>query len=131
VPRNRRHGWRSRVALGAVYLLVVQALLAGLTTGVSAARLPRDAFDFVICSSNDAKHVSHSTGQQRDGSDPPNCCVVGCSMFVPNVAPLPATGSMQVGRMLARLVAISFTDVEVDRHRVRSPGNSRAPPRFT
>ena len=130
MPASRRHGWRCRVALGAAYLLVVQALLAGLTTGVAAARLTPDAFDFVICSSNGAKHVSQSAAQQRDGSHLPNCCVIGCGMFVPSLAPLAATGSMQVGRTLARLVAISFTDVEIDRRRARSPGNPRAPPRL-
>jgi hypothetical protein len=122
-----RQRWRSWVALGAAYTLVVQALLTGLSIGVSAAPMPLDASGLVICSSDVAKIIPNSSGQRPGRSHLPNCCVPGCSTFGPNAAP-PAIVSLPGLWMYGRPVAAALHRDRVDPRPERTPLNPRAPP---
>jgi hypothetical protein len=128
---NRRIGWHAWVALGAAYLLLVQALLTGLSIGVAAAQMSTQAPGFVICSSNGAHAVPHGSGQQPDSSHLPNCCVLGCIMLGPGVAPPPAATWLPVLWMQGRPILISFDNDRVDLRPERTPRNPRAPPQPT
>lgn len=107
----------------AAYLLVAQALFAGLATGASAA--PRDAFGQVLCTTTDA-----------DGRDAPSqsphladCCALGCAMFGPGVAPPPDAAALSGAQDPAHVSAELPRESAASWVSERRPQNSRAPPR--
>jgi Protein of unknown function (DUF2946) len=126
-----RQKWRSLVALGAVYLLLVQAFVVGFSIGVSAAPSAFDQAGFFICSHAGTQPAPDDSGQQPDSSHVPNCCVLGCGMSGAGVVPLPPVVSSPVVWTHARPVSIAIHHDRVDPRLGRTPRNPRAPPRTT
>ncbi|MFC7399148.1 DUF2946 family protein [Chelatococcus sp. GCM10030263] len=123
---RRRQGWDLWVALGVAYLVVVQMLVTGIALGAQAA--PSRQLSTVICTFHGTATAPDGTGQPPDHAHLPACCVLGCSMFGPTVAPPPAMASMLVPRQIARAPVFAFADQPPPPEERRTPGNPRAPP---
>ncbi|WP_342241411.1 DUF2946 family protein [Inquilinus sp. OTU3971] len=117
---RRRASW---VALGAAYLLFVQAILGGLAIGASAATLdPLSA----LCSADDG---SGPVLPDQPAQHPhlPDCCTTGCSMF--SGAPVPAfVAVLLVPHLAGRTEPAPLPLAPVAAAPQRSPANPRAPP---
>ena len=122
----RRTRWGSRVALCAAWLLVVQALLTGLSLGASAAPVQRDFFGNVICS--EAARSGTEDGQPANPAHLPTCCVLGCSMAAAAAVPPPPAPGLPAARPAGRFVAPPSADERGARSAFRTPRNTRAPP---
>ena len=116
---RRRASW---VALGAAYLLFVQAILGGLAIGASAATLdPLSA----LCRADDAGPVRQDPA--ADHPHLPDCCTTGCAMF--GGAPVPGFVAVLLVPHLAgptEPALLPLTPVATAPQ--RSPANPRAPP---
>jgi hypothetical protein len=132
VPEHRRHRWHSWLALGAAYLVVIQALLAGLSIGVSAAPNGVEPAGFVICSQRDMQPpAADGPGREPARQHGANCCVLGCDMFGPSVAPPPAIAASLALQTFARPAAMAIYRYRVNARLERTPRNPRAPPPST
>lgn len=122
-----RRGWRPWVALAAGYLLVIQALLAGLAVAGHAVAAEAGSLAAVICTADGVRTGADPGG---DPAEPHrmSCCLIGCSNAGPGVAPPSALGSVVPGpgRAAGRRPAMPVGQV-VAEHR-RSPRSTRAPP---
>jgi len=129
-----RSGWRTWVALAACYLLVVQAMVAGLSVTGHAAQAAGGpaaggSFASVICTPEGARPVAGGGGSGVPaGQHHMGCCLIGCSVTGPTVAPPPA--------VVAALAAPSAVSVRLEIVRADSvavgqrwsPRSARAPP---
>ena len=117
---RKRASW---VALGAAYLLFVQAILGGLAIGASAATLdPLSA----LCRTDDG---AGPVRQDPPADHPhlPDCCTTGCAMF--GGAPVPAfVAVLLVPHLAGRTEPAPLPLVPVAAAPQRSPANPRAPP---
>lgn len=114
-------------ALVLAYLLVLQVLLVGLTQGLQAAPSENPGFLGIFCSTN------VPAGPDRPAVPGPaghaDCCVLGCQMFGPSVAPPPAAATfapLRSGYVSAPAPSVatpSFLSVQP------SPRSTRGPPR--
>lgn len=116
---------RMAMALAVAYLVVLQALLGGLSSGAHAGSLVSvDGFGQILC-----------RGAQTDPSSPddpahhtPDCCTTGCQTSVGTALPPPA------GSLLAAPSAVDHAQPLLPRRVVlasdveRSPRHTRAPP---
>jgi hypothetical protein len=126
---RRRQGRDIWVALGVAYLVVVQMLVTGIALGAQAAPNPQAGLSTVICSFHETATTGpDGTGQPSDHAHLPACCVLGCSMFGPTVAPPPSIAGMLVPRQIARAPVFAFADQPPLAGERRSSGNPRAPP---
>jgi len=118
---RRRASW---VALGAAYLLFVQAILGGLAIGASAA----PAFDplSALCRVDDGP-VPARPDQPAGHPHLPDCCTAGCVMF--SGAPVPAlVAVLLVPHLAGRNEPAPLLPAPVAAAPQRSPANPRAPP---
>lgn len=123
--RAWRSGWRAWLALATCYLLVVQAMVAGLSvTGHAAAG---GALAAVICTPDGVRAVPGDGGVPAR-SQPMSCCLIGCSAAGPTVAPPPATDAVLAAPSAASSrLEIAPPGATVPGQRW-SPGSARAPP---
>jgi hypothetical protein len=126
---RRRQGWDVWVALGAAYLVVVQMLVTGIALGAQAAPSRQADLFTVICSFHGTTAAPDGPGQSSDHAHLPACCVLGCSMFGPTVAPPPAIAGILVPRQIVREPVFALADQPPLAQERRTPGNPRAPPR--
>jgi hypothetical protein len=117
---RRRASW---VALGAAYLLFVQAILGGLAIGASAATLdPLSA----LCRADDGSGPV-LPDQPADHPHLPDCCTTGCAMF--GGAPVPAfVAVLLVPHLAVPTEPAPLPLAPVATAPQRSPANPRAPP---
>lgn len=112
------------VALIAAYLLVLQALLGGLSAGAHAgAAYGVDAFGQIIC---------RDAGGGGSPSDPahhtPDCCIVGCqSSAGAALLPPPAVALARPTALQGETLAPALADLGTPGLQ-RSPHNARGPP---
>jgi hypothetical protein len=123
-----RHGWRSWLAIGAAYLLVVQVLVTGVSMGISAAPMSLDVSGLTICGDSVSDHSPDGSGQKPDKTHLPSCCTLGCSMFGPSIAPPPALVSFSGMEMYGREIAARFRHDRVDARVQQTPHKPRGPP---
>lgn len=119
---RKRASW---VALGAAYLLFVQAILGGLAIGASAA----PAFDplSALCRADDGAAAPARPDQPAGHPHLPDCCTTGCSMF--SGAPVPAfVAVLLVPHLAGRTEPAPLPLAPVATAPQRSPANPRAPP---
>jgi hypothetical protein len=114
--------------LGVAYLVVVQMLVTGIALGAQAAPNPQAGLSTVICSFHETAAAPDGTGQPSDHAHLPACCVLGCSMFGPSVAPPPALTGILVPRQIARVPIFAFAGQPPLAEERRTSGNPRAPP---
>lgn len=119
---RKRASW---VALGAAYLLFVQAILGGLAIGASAAPAAFDPLS-ALCRTDDG---SGPVRPDRPAGHPhlPDCCTTACSMF--SGAPVPAFAAVLLTPHLAdpaEPAPLPLAPVAAAPQ--RSPANPRAPP---
>lgn len=109
----------------AVFVLMLQLTAVGLATGAQAASQHPGAFD-VICASAPADAPSQD-GDTSHGAGL-NCCVMGCAMFGPALAPPPAA-EVFVAPDLRASIALALPRAP-DRVRPwrHSSSHARAPP---
>ena len=114
-------------ALFVALMLVVQALLSGLSLGLSAAPLERDAAG-ILCvrDGGTATDQSQPGAPHHSGAD---CCTLGCSMVGALVPLLPADAATYPAppRAMGAGVALAKAPPQSEQ---RSPQNPRAPPRL-
>lgn len=124
--RRRRAGWKSWVALAAAYLVVLQAVFAGLASGANAASLSLDrTLALTLCASGAAPMG------QGDGAaphDPSGCCLLGCALSGGGAPAVPAD-FLPVSHRPVDLIAFQRRlDLPHGFAAGRSPANPRAPP---
>jgi len=124
--RNRREA-RAWFAISAAFLLVLQALLAGLSSGAQAAPVQRDYFGGIICAFEGTSH-SPDDGAPGAPSHVPNCCILGCSMFGPSVAPPPDLIVLHSPALVALAARRPPTLALLGLGAERTPRQTRAPP---
>ena len=125
----RRQCWSACAAVAVAYLLVVQALVAGIALGTQAGVFQLDADIHVICNSAGAPSSPRGSEQPADRSDHQICCILGCAMFGPLAAPSSAAFTTSGVQAAAATVARSQSDDRIDTELERSPRKTRAPPR--
>ncbi|KGM31183.1 hypothetical protein [Inquilinus limosus] len=119
---RRRASW---VALGAAYLLFVQAILGGLAIGASAAPAAFDPLS-ALCRTDDGTIPAR---QDLPAGHPhlPDCCTTGCAMF--SGAPVPGfVAVLLVPHLAGRSEPALLPLAPVAAAPQRSPANPRAPP---
>lgn len=113
--------WRRCGGVLAAYLLVLQAIVAGLAIG--AQPVAADPFA-VICHTSDA---AGSTEPEKRHIGFPKCCVAGCPMLGGGMAPPAAftpTPPTAAGRLVSRMAAHGPAAPSSQ----RTPRSTRAPP---
>lgn len=119
---RKRASW---VALGAAYLLFVQAILGGLAIGASAAPAAFDPLS-ALCRTDDGAAPAR---QDQPAGHPhlPDCCTTGCAMF--GGAPVPGfVAVLLVPHLAGRSEPAPLSLAPVAAAPQRSPANPRAPP---
>lgn len=88
--RTRRQdvGWRAAIAAVAIHLLVVQALLTGLTLAAHASPFATDAFGGTICSPEGIRPGPDGPSVPSD-AHLAGCCPFGCCAVGPVLTPPP------------------------------------------
>lgn len=124
--RRRISGSRRLVALAAAYLLVLQALFAGLASGANAANLGLDrALAMTLCSGGEMPMSQNGTTAAHDQA---SCCLLGCALSGGGAPAAPAD-FLPVTHRPADLVAFQRRlDLPHGFAAGRSPANPRAPP---
>ena len=125
---RQRAGSSRWVAIIAAYLLVLQAVFAGLASGAHAGSMVLDrTLAMTLC----APGTSLSGGGSENGAathDQMTCCIMGCA-FSGGGAPLPAGSYLPVTHRHVDLVAFARRlDAPHGYVAGRSPANPRAPP---
>lgn len=125
--RRRISGSRRLVALAAAYLLVLQALFAGLASGANAASFGLDrSLAMTLCSGGEMP-TAHGNGAAA-AHDQASCCLLGCALSGGGAPAAPAD-FLPVTHRPADLVAFQRRlDLPHGFAAGRSPANPRAPP---
>lgn len=89
--RTTHPAWRAWTALAAAYLLVLQMLMVGLAT--PALTLESAG---ILCQAAAASGSGDPQSPAQDTSA--DCCILGCSMFGPPVAPPPPFAALLPSR---------------------------------
>ncbi len=126
--KGRRKGCNSWPALAAAYLLVIQTLILGFAQTTHASVVQRDFLGNVICSSELNKAGQDEPGQPSNHLHRQNCCVLGCKMFGPSVAPPPTIISFVQFRSAEANAEVNLSDKYFIICKQRTPRNTRAPP---
>ena len=118
---------RPLVSLAAA-ILVVQALVAGLASGDTAARIATFGADAVICHGNGQEQ---GQGERQDGSAPAGTAAHACCTFCTNAGPVTLTAGVVVLDHLTPAERIARADnpgdVRLSGRSIRA-GPSQAPP---
>ena len=119
---------RRWVAIIAAYLLVLQAVFAGLASGAHAGSMSLDrTLAMTLCAPGDMP-VGANSPQGTAQHDQMTCCVPGCA-FSGAGLPEPASGFLPVVHRAVDLVAFARRlDAPQGYVAGRSPANPRAPP---
>lgn len=125
--RRCMSGSRRLVALAAAYLLVLQALFAGLASGANAANLSLDrALALTLCATGETP-MAHGDGATA-AHDQASCCLLGCALSGGGAPAAPAD-FLPVVHCPADLVAFQRRlDLPHGFAAGRFPANPRAPP---
>ncbi|HWJ74848.1 MAG TPA: hypothetical protein VNX29_16935 [Kaistia sp.] len=109
-------------------MLVVQALISGLSLGGAAAQ-PDDAFGQIICATGAATQATpdQPAVPARHGLD---CCTLGCSMVGALAPPLVGDAWSHPGPARDAGAIVARTEAPKDAAE-RTPQNPRAPPRLS
>jgi len=120
---------RRWVAILAAYLLVLQAVFTGLTSGAHAASMSLDrSLALALCAPGEMPAPSASD-QGTAQHDRTSCCVIGCALSGGGGLPAPASSFLPVGHRPVDLVAFArHLDAPQGYVAGRSPANPRAPP---
>lgn len=108
-------------------MLVVQALMSGLSLGARAASLDTDAFGGIICTTDAGKIADARSPGGSAPSHLVDCCTFGCSM-VGGAVPMGPGHDCAFANPLDRVVAAIPTSVPLVAPVQRLPQNPRAPP---
>ena len=117
---------RRWVALAAAYLVVLQAIFAGLSSGANAASFSLDrSLAMSLCAGGEAPV---SSGNGAAAHEPMSCCMLGCA-FSGTGAPAAPADFLPVVHRAADLVAFQRRfDLPRGFAAGHSPANPRAPP---
>lgn len=123
---HRKAGMRRWVALAAAYLVVLQAIFAGLASGANAASFSLDrSLAMTLCAGGD-QPMSQSEGAAAH--ELMSCCMLGCA-FTGAGAPAAPTDFLPVVHRAVDLVAFQRRlDLPSGFVARRTPANPRAPP---
>lgn len=123
---RHRVGLRRWVALAAAYLVVLQAIFAGLSSGANAASFSLDrSLAMTLCAGGDAPASQSDAAAAHELM---SCCMLGCA-FTGAGAPAAPTNSLPVIHRAVDLVAFQRRlDLPSGFVAGRSPANPRAPP---
>ena len=123
---RHRVGLRRWVALAAAYLVVLQAIFAGLSSGANAASFSLDrSLAMTLCAGGDAPASQSDAAATHELM---SCCMLGCA-FTGAGAPAAPTNSLPVVHRSVDLVAFQRRlDLPSGFVAGRSPANPRAPP---
>jgi len=123
---HRKAGMRRWVALAAAYLVVLQAIFAGLASGANAASVSLDrSLAMTLCAGGD-QPMSQSDGAAAH--ELMSCCMLGCA-FTGAGAPAAPADFLPVVHRAVDLVAFQRRlDLPSGFVAGRSPANPRAPP---
>lgn len=124
----RQTAARRWVALAAAYLLVLQAVFAGLASGAQAGGVTLDrSLAMTLCAPGEMP-VTSGGDQGTPHHDRMNCCVLGCALSGGGL-PAPAASFLPVVHRPADLIAFArHLDAPQGFIAGRSPANPRAPP---
>jgi hypothetical protein len=119
---------RRWVAIIAAYLLVLQAVFAGLTSGAHAGGLSLDrTLAMTLCAPGEIPAGSGSD-QGSARHDQMTCCVLGCAFSGSGAAAGPATFLPVIHRTVDLVAFARRLDAPHGYVAGRSPANPRAPP---
>lgn len=124
---RRKAGMRRWVALAAAYLVVLQAIFAGLSSGANAASFSLDrSLAMTLCAPGEtAGQTGHGEAAAHELM---SCCMLGCA-FSGAGAPAAPTAFLPVVHRPTDLVAFQRRlDLPHGFIASRSPANPRAPP---
>lgn len=123
---RRRTGMRRWVALAAAYLVVLQAIFAGIASGANAAGFSLDrSLAMTLCAGGD---LPASQGDDAAAHQPATCCMLGCA-FTGTGAPAAPADFLPIVHRTVDLVAFQRRlDLPAGFVAGRSPANPRAPP---
>ncbi len=112
--------WRAWTAVAAAYLLVLQMLVVGLATPAFALESAG-----ILCQS--AATADSDGSQSPSGTASADCCVLGCPMFGPSVAPPPHLAVVLPGRVWG-VAPLRGTALILGEGLGSSTSRARAPP---
>lgn len=123
---RRNAGTRRWVALAAAYLVVLQAIFAGLASGANAANFSLDrSLAMTLCAGGD---MPASQGEGAAAHELISCCMLGCA-FSGTGSPAAPIDFLPVVHRTVDLVAFQRRlDLPSGFVAGRSPANPRAPP---
>lgn len=120
--------WDVRIALVAAFVLVLQAMSSGFTTGSMAATTAVDVFGNPICVTS-ADHVGDATGNGGNQHLGGECCTMGCASATA-FAPPPPVDAVAIRPALYDGLPAGAALVARPRHSDYDPASPRAPPRL-
>lgn len=125
--RQRRFSSRW-VAIAAAYLLVLQAVFAGLASGAHAANMSLDrTVAMTLCAPGEMPAGSNSDRSAAQ-HDQMTCCVPGCALSVSGAPPVAAGFTPVIHRTVDLVAFARRLDAPNGYVAGRSPANPRAPP---
>lgn len=118
---------RRWVAVAAAYLVVLQAVFAGLASGANAAAFSLDrALALTLCAGGEAPAgTSHGDAAAHDQS---SCCLLGCALSGGGAPAAPAAFLPVIHRPVDLIAFQRRLDLPHGFAAGRSPANPRAPP---
>jgi len=123
---KQRHRARPWIALVVAYVLVLQAMMAGLLAGAATASAGSAAA--IICHSGDAATIPDHSGQQPGHSHIPSCCVLGCNMSGASTVPPPNAPSLAALRTFVRATVSPHAPDRIVPRRQQTLRSPRGPP---
>ncbi|CAN7641470.1 hypothetical protein [Bosea sp. LjRoot237] len=118
---------RRWVALAAAYLVVLQAIFAGLTSGANAASFSLDrSLAMTLCAGGDMP-IGQSDGTAA-AHELMSCCMLGCAFSGAGAPAAPASFLLVVHRAVDLVAFQQRLDLPSGFIAGRSPANPRAPP---
>lgn len=128
MPAIHQTAARRWVAIAAAYLLVLQAVFAGLASGAQAGGVALDrSLAMTLCAPGEMP-VASGGDQGASHHDRSDCCVLGCALSGGGL-PAPAASFLPVVHRPADLIAFArHLDAPHGFIAGRSPANPRAPP---
>ncbi|KAA0972194.1 hypothetical protein FPY71_03515 [Aureimonas fodinaquatilis] len=122
---SRGNVHRLWVALVVAYMLVLQSVAGAWAHGVGPDSSRLDAFGNPLCITSTDQHTGSS---DQPHSNLPNCCTLGCGMFVQALAATGNSGSVQAFEPFPRLIAFPARSEASTPQPDYNPGSPRAPP---